>query len=162
MKNEGIIDLYITKVEDERTAIAKQDRKDARRITVETSHAAYHQTTAKPQLLQQGKNIVYVLATTVRKLVNKFINNNQPVRFRHKPTVTRFHKEEEPIMIIYDSGTDNHYMSEAYRIKFKLPILLLSHKRVAVANGGTSEGKYVTCLPFPQLSTITAESNTFE
>ena len=34
MKDEGIIDLYITKAEDERTSIAKQDLKDARRITV--------------------------------------------------------------------------------------------------------------------------------
>ena len=36
MKDEGIIDLYITKAEDKRTAIAKQDRKDARRITIDT------------------------------------------------------------------------------------------------------------------------------
>ena len=65
-------------------------------------------------------------------------------------------------MITYDSGADNHYMSEAYRIKLKLPILRPSHKRVAVSNGGRREGKYLTCLPFPQLSTITAEADTFE
>ena len=52
MKDEGVIDLYITKAEDERTTISKQDHKDARRITVDTAHAAYLQTTAKPQLLQ--------------------------------------------------------------------------------------------------------------
>ena len=85
----------------------------------------------------------------MRKLVHKFTKNNQQVKFRHKPTVARFHNEEEPIMITYDSGADNHYMSEADRIKLKLPILLSSHKRVAVDNGGTSEDKYVTCLPFP-------------
>ena len=55
MKDEGIIDLYITKAEDEHTAIAKKDRKDARRITIDTSHAAYHQNTAKLKFLQQGK-----------------------------------------------------------------------------------------------------------
>ena len=37
-----------------------------------------------------------------------------------------------------------------------------SHKIVAVANGGTIEGKYGTWLPFPQLSTIIAEADTFE
>ena len=37
-----------------------------------------------------------------------------------------------------------------------------SHKRVEVANGGTSHGKYVTRQPFPQLSTITAEADTIE
>ena len=124
--------------------------------------ASNHQVKSKLQLLQQGKNIVYVLATTVRKLVRKFTNNNQQVRFRHKPTVARFHKMEEPIMITYDSGADNHYMSEADRIRLELPIFRPSHKRITVANGGTSAGKYVTHLPFSQLSTTTAEADTFE
>ena len=162
MKYEDIIDLYINKKEYERTAIEKQDQKDARHITIDTAHTAYHQTTAKPHLLQQGKNIGYLLATTVCKLVHKFTKNNQQVRFRHKPTVTRFHNEEEPIMITYDSGANNHYMSESDRIKLKLSILRPSHQRVAVSNGGTSEGKYMTRLPFPQLSTITADADTFE
>ena len=53
-------------------------------------------------------------------------------------------------------------MSEADRIRMELPIFWSSYKCVAVANGGTSEGKYVTLLPFPQLSTATAEADTFE
>ena len=65
-------------------------------------------------------------------------------------------------MITYDSDADNHYMSEAERIKLKLPILSTSHKRVAVANGSTSEGKYVTQIPFPLLSAISSEADTFE
>ena len=60
MKDEGIIDSYIAKAEDERTEIAKQYCKDARRITIDTAHAAYHRSRAKPQLIQQGKNIGYV------------------------------------------------------------------------------------------------------
>ena len=79
-----------SKAENERTTIAKQDIKDARRITIDAAHAVNHHAKAKPQLLQQGKNIGYVLATTVRKLVHNFTNNNQKVRFRHKPTVARF------------------------------------------------------------------------
>ena len=65
-------------------------------------------------------------------------------------------------MITYDSGAYNHYMSESNRIKLELPIFRPSHKRVAVANGGTSKGKYVTRLPFPHLSTTIADSDTFE
>ena len=76
-----------------------------------------HRATAKTQFLQQGKNIGYVLATTVCKLVHNFTNNNQQVIFRHKPTLTRFHNEEELIVITYDSGSENHYMIEADRIK---------------------------------------------
>ena len=162
MKDEGIVDSYTTKAEDECTAMAKQDCKDTRRITIDISHAAYPWARAKPQLIQQGKNIGYVLAATVRKLVQNFTNNNQQVRFRCTPTVTRFHKEEEPIMITFESGAENHYVSESNRIKLKLPILRPSHKRVSFANGGTSEGKYVTRLHFPQPSTIPAEADTFE
>ena len=65
-------------------------------------------------------------------------------------------------MINYDSGADNHYMSESDRIRLKLPTLRPSHKRVAAANGSTSKGKYVTRLHFPQLSTTKAEADTFE
>ena len=119
IKDEGTINLYITKAEDESTAISKQDLKDARRITIDASHAANHQAKAKPQLLHQSKNIGYFLATTVRKLVHKFTNNNQQVIFRHKATVALFHNKEDPIMITYDSGTDNHYISEADRIRLK-------------------------------------------
>ena len=60
MKDEGIINLYITKNKDECTAISNQDLKDARRITIDADHAANHQAKAKPQLLQQSKNIGYV------------------------------------------------------------------------------------------------------
>ena len=74
----------------------------------------------------------------------------------------RFHKKEEPIMIKYASGADNHYMSEADRIGLGLPILRPSHKRVAVDNGGTSKGKYITRLTFPHFSTVTAEVDTIE
>ena len=93
MKDEGIINLYITKAKDERTTIANQNLKDARRITIDTAHAASHQAKAKPQLLQQGKNIGYVLATTVRKLVHKFRNNNQQVRFNTQDNSDAFSQQ---------------------------------------------------------------------
>ena len=142
--------------------MSKSDCKDARRITIDTAHTAYPRARSKPKLIQQGKNIDYVLATNVRKLVHNFTNNNQKVRFRRMPTAPHFQNKEETIMITYNSGADNHYVSEAERIKLKLPILRTSHKRVAVANGGTIEVKYVTRLPFPRLSTISAEADTFE
>ena len=80
-------------------------------------------TKAKSELLHQGKNVGYALATTVHMLVGKSTRNNKQVRFAHKPSVARFHKKEEPIMITYDSGADNHYTSEADRIGLGLPIL---------------------------------------
>ena len=64
-------------------------------------------------------------------------------------------------MITYDLGPDNHYMSEADMIGLGLLILQPPHKRVAVSNGGTSSGKYVIQLTFPQLSTAVAGTDTF-
>ena len=87
MNDDGIINLYITKAEDERTAISKQDFKNARRITIDAAHAANKKIKSKPALLQKGKNVGYALATTVRRMVCKFTCDNQKVRFTHKPTV---------------------------------------------------------------------------
>ena len=65
-------------------------------------------------------------------------------------------------MVTYDSGTDGHYLSEAYRQQSDPLILRISSKRVGVANGGTSGGKYVTKTPFPQLSQQADEADKFE
>ena len=62
----------------------------------------------------------------------------------------------------YDSGADGHYFSEKDRRQAGLPIIRRSTKRVGVANGGTSTGKYVTKLPFQHLSDQAAEADTFD
>ena len=65
-------------------------------------------------------------------------------------------------MVSYDSGADGHYISEKDRKAVSLPILRISAKKVGVANGSKYKGhQYVTALPFPQLSTKAAESDTF-
>ena len=53
-------------------------------------------------------------------------------------------------------------MSKADHTKLRLPILRLSTKRITVANAGDSKGKYVTRLPFKQLSPYVSRSDTFE
>jgi len=58
-------------------------------------------------------------------------------------------------------GADGHYISEKDRKTVGLPILRISAKKVGTANGSTCKGKYVTALPFPQLSTTAAEADTF-
>ena len=65
-------------------------------------------------------------------------------------------------MVTYDSGADGHYISEADRKRAKLPILRMSNKKVGVANGGVSAGKFVTQLPFDQLSKKAAQADTFQ
>ena len=79
MNDNGIINLYITKAEDERTSIAKGGFKITRRITLDASHATNNQIKYKPALLQQGKNVGYALVTTVRRMVQKLTGDNQQV-----------------------------------------------------------------------------------
>ena len=65
---------------------------------------------------------------------------------------------QQYLLVTYDSGVDGHYISEKDRQKLGLPILRISAKKVGVANGDTCRGKYVTVLPFPQLSKEAAEA----
>ena len=84
------------------------------------------------------------------------------MRFSSKPTVAIFHKRDDATIITYNLGADHNYTSESDRIGFRLPILRASKKRVGVANGGTSRAKYVTSVPFPQLSKKSEEADMFE
>jgi hypothetical protein len=84
------------------------------------------------------------------------------VRFQLAPTVATFLATNEATMMTYDSGADGHYFSEKDRQQAGLPIIRRSSKRVGVANGGTSTGKFVTKLPFQHLSDLAAEADTFE
>ena len=65
-------------------------------------------------------------------------------------------------MLIDNSGADGHYLSKKDRKKLGLSILNFYAKKVGVANSGTCNGKYVTKLPFPQLSKKAAEADTFK
>ncbi len=65
-------------------------------------------------------------------------------------------------MITYDSGADGHYISKKDRCEAGLPILRPSTRKVGVANGGTSNAKYVTQLPSRQLSTQSRQTDTFQ
>ena len=62
-------------------------------------------------------------------------------------------------MVMYDSGADGHYISEADRAKSRLPILRQSTKRVGVANGEVSLGNKVTRLPIPNLNDKATEAD---
>eukprot|EP00804_Cyclotella_cryptica_P024517 CCRYP_014627-RA/>CCRYP_014627-RA protein AED:0.41 eAED:0.41 QI:0/-1/0/1/-1/1/1/0/236 len=65
-------------------------------------------------------------------------------------------------MVTFDSDADGHYLSETNRLTTVLPILRPSSKQVGVANGGTSKVRYVSRLPFPQLSTNAALADSFD
>ena len=159
--DDEVIEEYIVMAEDERTIMAKEDKGNARRVTIDAAHAVG--TKKQPSVIQRGKNFGRAPSESAHRIVRKIINNNQPhVTFAGQATEATYNKEEAAVLITYDSGADGHYMSDGDRKKMGMPILRVSTKKVGVANGGTSVGKYVTALPFPQLSKKAAEADTFD
>jgi hypothetical protein len=65
-------------------------------------------------------------------------------------------------MITYVSGANGHYMSKKDQQEAGLPILRPSTQKVGVANRGTSNAKYITQLPFRQLSAQSRQADTFQ
>ncbi len=66
------------------------------------------------------------------------------------------------IMLTYDSWADGHYISKHDQRKAGLHILRPSTQQVGVGNGGTSNAKYVTQLPFCKLSAWSRQADTFQ
>ena len=61
MNDNAIVDLYINKVEDERTIMAKNNFKNVKRVTIDAAHADTSKPKPKHDLLQQVKNVGYEL-----------------------------------------------------------------------------------------------------
>ena len=63
--------------------------------------------------------------------------------------------------LIYDSGADDHYPTEALRKEASLKTLRRSTKTVLVADGTVNQGEYEVDLPFDGLSKSARKGNTF-
>ena len=159
-QEELFFDNFITIAEDERTSLAKGDTKNAKKQKIEDAH----KPTSQPalSLMQRGRNASYSVGTSFKRAVQKLRHDNQRVRFASANSVAQFNSNDLATAITFDSGADGHYISERDRCKAGLPILHPSTKRVGVANGGTSKAKFVTRLPFKQLSNNAAKADTFQ
>jgi hypothetical protein len=146
-KNDNLfLDNSITQAEDECTAIAKNDANNAKHVAIDSAHAQHDQPTIG--LAQCGQNMAYRLGSTFNRTIKK-LNKNIHVSFAKQNKDHLFDATSTPsIMLTYDSGADDHYIGEHDRHKAGLPILRPSTRQVGVANGGTSNAKYVTQLPF--------------
>jgi hypothetical protein len=107
----------------------------------------------------EGSSLIgCVLATSQASLGSAFnrtikkIIKNKHVSFATQNRAHQYSSNGQPIMVMYDSGADGHYISKKDQRKAGLPILLTSTQKIGVANGGTSKAKYVTQLPFRKLS----------
>jgi hypothetical protein len=128
--------------------LAKADETNKKRMAINAAHTK--RGTTSIGLVQQGRNAAYSLGSAFNRTIKK-INKNKHVSF-----------STHPVMVTYDSGADGHYLSEKDQRKAGLPILRPSTRKVGVANGGTSTAKYVTQLPFQQLSAQAMQADTFQ
>jgi hypothetical protein len=153
------LDNNITQAKDEWTILAKGDQTNTQRRAIDSAHVKNN----KPAigLAQRSRNTVYSLGTTFGRTLKK-ISNNKHVRFSKTQRSTSFDNAETPIMMTYDSGADGHYISKKDRRKAGLPIIRKSTRRVGVANGGVSQAKFVTQLPFKDLSAQAMQADTFQ
>ena len=112
---------------------------------------------------QFGKNALRAAVSMVRRGLRTFSKRTKRVRFGTKPRVATFvESEAATVFATYDSGADGNYISEADRARAGWPILRQSARKVNVANGGHSKGKYVTKVPITGLSDKAAEADTFD
>ncbi len=97
------------------------------------------------------------------QLYHKKLNRNRHVSFAKQNKVHLFDATSTPnIMFTYNFGANGHYISKHDQHKADLPILRPSTWQVGVANGGTSNTKYVTQLLFCKLSAQSRQADTFQ
>jgi hypothetical protein len=153
------LDNNITQAKDERTILAKGNQTNTQRRAIDSAHIKNN----KPAigLAQRSRNTTYSLGMTIGQTLKK-ISNNKHVRFAKNNEVHLFDNAETPIMITYNSGANGHYISKNDRCKAGLPIIWKSTRQVGVANGGVSQAKFVTQLPFKDLSAQATQADTFQ
>ena len=158
-RDDLFLNVSITLAEDEWTSLAKADDSNRKHMAINAAHTK--RGTTSIGFAQRGSNATYSLGSAFNRTIKK-INKNKHVSFTTHNRVHQYSSSKQPIMITYDSGADGHYISEKDRRKAGLPILRTSTRKVGVANGGTSKAKYVTQLPFRQLSAQAMQADTFQ
>ncbi len=115
-------------------------------MAINSTHAQHDQPTIG--LAQRRLNMAYRWGSAFNRTIKK-LNKNKHVSFAKQNKVHLFNATSTPsIMLTYDSGANGHYISKQDQRKAGLPILRPSTRQVGVANGSTSNAKYVTQLPF--------------
>ncbi len=144
------LDNSITHTKDKCTAIAKSDTNNTHHVAIDSAHVKRDQPTIG--LTQCSQNTAFCLGSVFSWTIKK-LNRNKHVSFSKQDEVHLFNATSNPsIMLTYDSGANGHYISKHDWCKAGLPILSPSTQQVGVANGSTSNAKYVPQLPFCKLS----------
>ena len=139
--NDLFLNDSITIAEDEWTSLANADDSNKKCMAINDAHTK--QDTTSIGFAQRGRNAAYSLGSAFNRTIKK-INKNKHVSFATHNSVHQYINNDQPIMVTYDSGADRHYISTKDWHQAGLPILQTSTRKVKVANGGTSNAKYIT------------------
>jgi hypothetical protein len=161
-QESAFLERSITCAENETTELAKRDKTNKQRISINKNHQLpNHQLEWKQKAKNASQNITGSIYRAL-KLAKTSFTKTKTVSFATTRQVRIFQDKEIAVMITYDSGADGHYLSKRDCINVGLPILRPSTKRVGVANGGTSTARHGSRLPFKQLSDRAASADSFE
>jgi hypothetical protein len=105
---ELFLDTALTQAVDEQTTMAKLNINDAKQAAINSAHARMDKPCVR--IMQQGRNMVHSIGSAFKR-AEKTINNTKHVCFslQHK---VRTIKNNNVVMVTYDSGADGHYISE--------------------------------------------------
>ena len=146
---ELFFDNSITQAEDERTTMAKNNNKKARRIAIDAAHDA-KQDKPRIGMVQQGRNTAYTFGSALKRQFKR-ITKSKHVSFAKQHTMRQIDENITCVMVDYDSGADGNYISEEDRRKAGLPILRASPKTVGVAKQWWQEqGHICHTITFPK------------
>jgi hypothetical protein len=96
--NNLFLDNSITLAEDERTSLAKAADKNKKRMAINNAHNK--RGTTRIGFTQRGCNAAYSLSSAFNRTIKK-LNKDKHVSFA-----------THPVMVIYDSGANGHYISK--------------------------------------------------
>ncbi|KAL7474759.1 hypothetical protein ACHAW6_005919, partial [Cyclotella cf. meneghiniana] len=159
-QDSAFLDTAIQDAENERTQLAKADMANPKRLAIDRAHSLLP---TQPNITQRSRNIAYNIHSGAKRAHQRLTMHTKHVQFANTHTVRLFPPTSPPtVFATLDSGADGHYLSERDRALAQLPILRPSSKRVGVANGGSSQGRHVTKLPFTNLSANATQADTFD
>ena len=96
MHDNGIIDLFISKVEDEKTSLAK---------TLQQKHTHSDKVVVQLSVIEKGKRFGQTVATAARRLFWQIQKGStKRVQFSSRPGVCHYVEGQESVMITLTQG----------------------------------------------------------
>ena len=115
------LDAAIDVAEDERTTIAKGNIDNPKKRAINSMHT--QRVKPAPGVIQKGINMGLSMRATIKQAMRFIRADKKRVRFATTITIAEAKQDSATIMVTYDSGADDNYMSKSDRAKAKLPIL---------------------------------------